>query len=112
MLKYPVISVTGVNKMVILASSKVTHVRRSTEKDSLMAMRLKFIMTSESFCARHSSISLKAYNMIRSLRRSKRTLAAELSETPRRLSASGIMGPVVVLGMGTSDAKDSAPDMM
>jgi len=41
-LKYAVTTLTGMKRKVSLARSSVTRVRRSTDRDSLMAIRLKF----------------------------------------------------------------------
>jgi len=40
--KYAVTMLTGINRNVSLVRSKVTRVRRSTERDSLIAIKLKF----------------------------------------------------------------------
>ena len=57
--KYPVIKLTGKNRMVTLAKRIVIRVRLSTAEDSLIAMRLKFCITDQ--CTAHMLYTVASY---------------------------------------------------
>lgn len=100
--KYPVIRLTGRNKMVTLASRIVTLVNFSTAWESFRAIKLKFCSqlatlsnlskekrvqrreeltrnVRDSFSTKQASISDKQYSLIRSNNRSNLAVAAELN---------------------------------